>query len=48
MKAAILIESKQPLAITDIGLPDHLDVGQVLVKLEYTFLQNVSNIYENM
>ena len=36
MKAAILVESKQPLAIADIDLPDHLDVGQVLVKLEYS------------
>ena len=36
MKAAILVENKQPLAIADIDLPDHLDVGQVLVKLEYS------------
>jgi len=36
MKAAILVESKKPLEIADIELPDHLDAGQVQVKLEYS------------
>lgn len=36
MKAAILTELKKPLVIAQIGLPDSLDVGQVLVKLHYS------------
>jgi S-(hydroxymethyl)glutathione dehydrogenase/alcohol dehydrogenase len=32
-KAAILTESRKPLVIDDITLPDQLDVGQVLVKV---------------
>lgn len=33
MKAAILVEQRKPLVITEIDLPEHLDVGQVLVRL---------------
>jgi len=36
MKAAILVESKQPLIIDDVALPDTLDFGQVLVDLHYS------------
>ena len=36
MKAAILAESKNPLIVADINLPEKLDVGQVLVKLHYS------------
>ena len=36
MKAAILTESKKPLIVADINLPEKLDVGQVLVKLHYS------------
>ncbi len=36
MKAAILVESKKPLIVTDIDLPGKLDAGQVLVKLHYS------------
>ena len=36
MKAAILVESKKPLTITNIDLPAKLDAGQVLVKLHYS------------
>ena len=32
-KAAILAESRKPLIIDEIALPEHLDVGQVLVKI---------------
>jgi S-(hydroxymethyl)glutathione dehydrogenase/alcohol dehydrogenase len=35
-KAAILAESRQPLVIDEITLPDALDVGQVLVKVLHT------------
>jgi len=35
-KAAILAESRKPLIIDQIDLPDRLDVGQVLVKIFYT------------
>ena len=30
MKAAILVESEQPLIIDEIGRPDNIDFGQVL------------------
>jgi S-(hydroxymethyl)glutathione dehydrogenase/alcohol dehydrogenase len=33
MKAAILVEQRQPLVVTEVGLPSSLDVGQVLVKV---------------
>lgn len=36
MKAAILVEQRQPLVIAEIELPQQLDVGQVLVKIHYT------------
>ena len=35
-KAAILAESRQPLIVDEIGLPDALDAGQVLVKVLHT------------
>jgi S-(hydroxymethyl)glutathione dehydrogenase / alcohol dehydrogenase len=35
-KAAILAQSRAPLVIEEIVLPDALDVGQVLVKILYT------------
>jgi S-(hydroxymethyl)glutathione dehydrogenase/alcohol dehydrogenase len=36
MKAAILVESKQPLIVDDITLPDNLGFGQVLVDIHYS------------
>lgn len=36
MKAAILVEQRKPLVITEIELPQSLDVGQVLVKVHYS------------
>ena len=36
MKAAILAESKKPLIIDDITLPDNLEFCQVLVKVHYS------------
>ena len=35
-RAAILAQSRQPLVVDEIGLPDKLDAGQVLVKVLYT------------
>jgi len=35
-KAAILAESRQPLVVDEIELPERLDVGQVLVKVLYS------------
>jgi S-(hydroxymethyl)glutathione dehydrogenase/alcohol dehydrogenase len=35
-KAAILTKSRAPLIVDEIGLPDALNVGQVLVKILYT------------
>ncbi len=35
-RAAILAQSRQPLVVDEIALPDALDVGQVLVKVLYT------------
>jgi S-(hydroxymethyl)glutathione dehydrogenase/alcohol dehydrogenase len=35
-KAAILAESRRPLVVDEITLPEALDVGQVLVKVLYT------------
>ena len=36
MKAAILAESKKPLVVSDIDLPDKLEFGQVLVDVHYS------------
>ena len=36
MRAAILVESKKPLVVADINLPEKLDAGQVQVKLHYS------------
>lgn len=36
MKAAILVEQKSPLVVDDVELPENLDYGQVLVKIEYS------------
>ena len=36
MKAAILVETKKPLKIAEIDLPDELKYGQVLVKIHYS------------
>ena len=36
MKAAILIESKKPLVVSNIELPSSLTYGQVLVKIFYS------------
>ena len=33
MKAAILVEQRKPLVVDEIQLPDHLEAGQVLVRL---------------
>jgi len=35
-KAAILVAQQQPLVIDEIELPGHLDIGQVLVELDYS------------
>jgi S-(hydroxymethyl)glutathione dehydrogenase/alcohol dehydrogenase len=35
-RAAILAQSRQPLVVDEIALPDELDAGQVLVKVLYT------------
>ena len=34
--AAVLVEQKKPLLITEIGLPNELGIGQVLVELAYS------------
>ena len=36
MKAALLTALKSPLVVAEVGLPDALDVGQVLVKVQYS------------
>ena len=36
MKAAILVEQRQPLVVAEIELPQTLEVGQVLVKIHYS------------
>jgi len=36
MKAAVLVESKQPLIVTDFKLPNKLEFGQVLVDVHYS------------
>src|ERR1700720_1783345 len=35
-RAAVLEQSRQPLVVDEIALPDVLDAGQVLVKVLYT------------
>jgi S-(hydroxymethyl)glutathione dehydrogenase/alcohol dehydrogenase len=35
-RAAILAQSRQPLVVDEIAMPDELDAGQVLVKVLYT------------
>jgi S-(hydroxymethyl)glutathione dehydrogenase/alcohol dehydrogenase len=35
-KAAILAESRKPLVVDEVGLPETLEVGQVLVRVLYT------------
>lgn len=36
MKAAILVEQKGPLVIAEVGLPETLGYGQVLVRIDYS------------
>jgi S-(hydroxymethyl)glutathione dehydrogenase/alcohol dehydrogenase len=36
MKAAILVESHKPLVVAEIGMPEMLDFGQVLVQVKYS------------
>lgn len=36
MKAAILVEQRQPLVVAEIALPSTLDVGQVLVRIHFS------------
>jgi Zn-dependent alcohol dehydrogenase len=36
MKAAILVEQRQPLVIDEVELPSSLDIGQVLVKIHFS------------
>lgn len=36
MKAAILVEQRQPLVVAEIELPQALEIGQVLVKVQYS------------
>ncbi|MDA1353197.1 MAG: zinc-binding dehydrogenase [bacterium] len=36
MKAAILVEQRKPLIIDEVELPDSLDYGQVLVRVDYS------------
>ena len=36
MKAAILVEQRKPLIISEVELPQTLEVGQVLVKIHYS------------
>ncbi len=36
MRAAILVEQRQPLVIGEVELPSTLDVGQVLVRIHYS------------
>ena len=35
-KAAILVQQRQPLVVDEVGLPESLDVGQVLVRVHYS------------
>lgn len=36
MRAAILVEQAEPLVIDEVGLPEALEVGQVLVKVQFS------------
>jgi len=36
MKAAVLVEQRKPLVVSEIALPPGLDVGQVLVKVHFS------------
>jgi S-(hydroxymethyl)glutathione dehydrogenase/alcohol dehydrogenase len=36
MRAAILTELRKPLVVAEVGLPETLDVGQVLVRVHYS------------
>lgn len=47
MKAAILVETQQPLVIADIELPEDLSFGQVLVKVHYSTIcgSQINEIY---
>ena len=36
MKAAILVEQRKPLVVDEVGLPQSLEVGQVLVEVHYS------------
>lgn len=36
MKAAILVEQRQPLVVAEIEMPQALEIGQVLVKVQYS------------
>jgi len=36
MKAAILVEQRKPLVVDEVGLPESLEVGQVLVEVHYS------------
>jgi S-(hydroxymethyl)glutathione dehydrogenase/alcohol dehydrogenase len=36
MQAAILVEQNKPLAIDEVELPEHLEVGQVCVKIHFS------------
>jgi S-(hydroxymethyl)glutathione dehydrogenase/alcohol dehydrogenase len=38
MRAAILVQQRQPLVVDDVELPDALDVGQVLVRIQVSGL----------
>ena len=38
MKAAILVENKKPLVVTEVEMPKKLEFGQVLVKIFYSGL----------
>lgn len=36
IRSAVLVRSHEPLEVTELRLPDHLDFGQVLVKIHYS------------
>ena len=36
MKAAILVELRKPLVVAEVGLPERLEAGQLLVKVHYS------------
>ena len=47
MKAAILVETGKPLVIADLELPEQLQAGQVLVKVQYSGIcgSQINEIY---